>query len=93
MANKGVKGRIVLFGGQTGTKVDELTVKAIDFDPFFNEDDELASDSPKADGSFDLSYSPEQYSFWKADRNPDIIVQILTPDGRLLYETNRDIGS
>jgi phosphatidylserine/phosphatidylglycerophosphate/cardiolipin synthase-like enzyme len=85
MANTGIKGRIV--DVETGAGISDLTVKAVDFDPFFNEDDTLASGQTDSSGNFELSYSADQYSLWKTDRNPDIVLQIFGPGGRLLHET------
>jgi len=85
MANKGVKGRVV--DAETGAGIGNLTVTAVDFDPFFNEDDILASGKTGSNGDFQLSYSEDKYRLWKADRNPDIVVQVYSPDGRLLFET------
>lgn len=85
MANKGVKGRVV--EAETGGGIDNLTVKAVDFDPFFNEDDILASGETDGTGNFLLSYPEDKYRLWKVDRNPDIVVQVFGPDGRLLFET------
>lgn len=85
MANKGVKGRIV--DAETGKGIPNLTVTAVDFDPFFNEDDVLASGKSDDNGNFQLSYAETKYRLWKGDRNPDIVVQVLSPDGRLLFET------
>lgn len=85
MANKAVKGRVV--DAVTGNGIEGLTVTAVDFDPFFNEDDVLGSKVTEATGDFLISYTEDKYSFWKADRNPDIVVQVFAPGGRLLLET------
>jgi len=86
MANLGVKGRVVnAVSGTTG--IGNLTVKVVDFDPFFNTDDILATGKTQSNGNFSLTYSPEAYSFWKGDRKPDLVVWIMTPGGRLLFET------
>jgi hypothetical protein len=53
MANKGVKGRIV--DAETNEGIPDLTVIAVDFDPFFNEDDTLASGKTDTNGDFQLS--------------------------------------
>jgi len=87
MPNTSVKGRVV---DEHGDGIKDLTVTAVDFDPFFNEDDVLKSDKTAADGSFQLSYSEDDYSLWKADRNPDLVVRVFGPAGRLLYETKEE---
>ncbi len=92
MANTGVKGRIV---DQNGAGIKDLTIRAVDFDPFFNEDDVLATGKTDADGHFQLSYTADAYSLWKFDRKPDIVVQVFGPSyadpklfgTRLLHET------
>ncbi|MGH7847172.1 MAG: phospholipase D-like domain-containing protein [Candidatus Binatia bacterium] len=92
MANRGVKGRIV---DETGAGIKDLTVKAVDFDPFFNEDDTLKSGKTDGSGNFELTYSTEDFTFWDPHRNPDIVVQIFGPryedperfGTRLLHET------
>lgn len=85
MANKGVQGRVV--EAETGAGIQNITVTAVDFDPWFNEDDILASGKTDGNGSFLLSYPEDKYRLWKVDRNPDIVVQVFGPDGRLLFET------
>jgi phosphatidylserine/phosphatidylglycerophosphate/cardiolipin synthase-like enzyme len=84
MENTGVRGRIV---DETGKGIKDLTVKAVDFDPFFHEDDILAHGKTDGEGDFKLSYSEGAYSFWKGDRKPDIVVQVFGPVHRLLFET------
>ena len=84
MANTGVKGRIV---DKNGEGIHALTVNAVDFDPFFHEDDILAHGKTDNDGNFNLSYAEDAYSFWKGDRKPDIVVQIFGPVHRLRFET------
>src|SRR3990172_2098429 len=92
MANTGVRGRIV---DETNTGIKDLTVRAVDFDPFFSEDDVLKTGKTDADGQFLLTYSVEAYSSWKGDRKPDIVVQVFGPcyadpklfGNRLLHET------
>ena len=76
MANTGVKGRVV---DQNGAGIKDLTIRAVDFDPFFNEDDVLATGKTDADGQFQLSYTADAYSVWKFDRKPDIVVQVFGP--------------
>lgn len=85
MANKGVEGRII--DAQTSAGFSGLKVTAVDFDPFFNEDDVLATGETDANGQFSLSYAEDAYRLWKLDRNPDIVVRIYSPTGRLLHET------
>ncbi|HEX8145045.1 MAG TPA: phospholipase D family protein [Pyrinomonadaceae bacterium] len=93
MANTGVKGRVVFAG--TGEGIPDLTVTAVDFDPFFNEDDVLGKVKTDAQGRFQISYSASAYSSWKIDRKPDIVVRIYAPrytdpklfGTRLLHET------
>jgi len=92
MANIGVKGRIV---DENGTGIKNLTVRAVDFDPFFNEDDILKSGKTNDQGNFELTYSADAYSLWDVDRDPDIVVQVFGPrqedpklfGTRLLHET------
>ncbi len=88
MANKSVKGRII--NAQSNAGFPGLKVTAVDFDPFFNEDDVLASGETEADGAFSLSYKEDAYRLWKFDRNPDIVVRVYTPTGRLLHETKEE---
>lgn len=85
MANTAVKGRVV--DVLTGNGIEGLTVTAVDFDPFFNEDDVLGAKVTDGTGNFHISYSEDRYSFWKADRNPDIVVQVFAPGNRLIFET------
>jgi phosphatidylserine/phosphatidylglycerophosphate/cardiolipin synthase-like enzyme len=80
----------VLLGQQTGTKVEDLTVKVVCFDPTFKEDDILATGKPDEQGEFELNYSPADYRVWRKDVNPDLVVQVFTPDGRLLCETKEE---
>jgi phosphatidylserine/phosphatidylglycerophosphate/cardiolipin synthase-like enzyme len=95
MANRGVRGLII---DETGTGIKDLTVKAVDFDPFFNEDDPLKTGKTDKNGNFELTYSADAYSLWKADRNPDIVVQVFGPrytdpklfGTRLLHETKEE---
>ncbi len=77
MANKGVKGRIVFVGTDNG--ISNLTVTAVDFDPFFNEDDILSKGKTDANGNFELTYSHEDFTFWDPRRNPDIVVRVFGP--------------
>jgi phosphatidylserine/phosphatidylglycerophosphate/cardiolipin synthase-like enzyme len=92
MANNGVRGRVV---DQRGQGIQGLTVTAVDFDPFFNQDDVLKTGKTDGNGDFHLTYSAEAYSTWKADRRPDLVVQIYGPryddptlfGTRLLHET------
>lgn len=85
MANKGVKGRVI--DVETNAGIKGLTVTAVDFDPFFNEDDVLGSQVTDDAGNFHITYSEGKYSLWKFDRRPDIVVQVYTASGRLLCET------
>jgi hypothetical protein len=50
MPNKGVRGRVI---DETGAGIKDLAVKAIDFDPFFNEDDILKTGKTDANGNFE----------------------------------------
>ena len=92
MANTAIHGRVL---DERGTGIAGLTIRAIDFDPFFNEDDVLGATKTEGDGTFLISYSPDAYRTWKADRNPDLVVQVLGPahtepklfGTRLLHET------
>src|SRR5262249_51341125 len=92
MANSGVKGRVV---DETGTGIKDLSVKVIDFDPFFKEDDTLKVGKTDANGNFDLTYTSSDFALWDSQRNPDIVVQIFGPrladpkqfGTRLLHET------
>ncbi|ULA66699.1 MAG: PLD phosphodiesterase domain-containing protein [Nitrospira sp.] len=92
MSNTAVHGRIL---DEQGAGIAGLTVRAIDFDPFFNEDDVLGTGKTEGDGTFLVSYSTDAYRTWKADRNPDLVVQVLGPPHaepklfgtRLLHET------
>lgn len=97
MANRGVKGRIVFAGTEEG--IPDLTVTAVDFDPFFNEDDILKSGKTDGDGNFELTYSGAgDISIWETNRRPDIVVQVFGPryedpnrfGTRLLYETKEE---
>ncbi len=92
MPNRGVKGRII---DENGAGLKALTVRAVDFDPFFHEDDVLKTGKTDADGKFELTYSTEDFTFWDPHRNPDIVVQVFGPryedpklfGTRLLHET------
>jgi phosphatidylserine/phosphatidylglycerophosphate/cardiolipin synthase-like enzyme len=92
MANTSVRGQIV---DENGAGIQDLTIRAVDFDPFFSEDDVLATGKTGADGRYLLTYQPSAYSVWQADRRPDIVVQVLGPcyadpklfGHRLLLET------
>jgi phosphatidylserine/phosphatidylglycerophosphate/cardiolipin synthase-like enzyme len=85
MANTGVAGQIIDAVSLQG--IPGLTVRAVDFDPFFHEDDVLAHGVTGSDGKFSLTYPESKYSFWKGDRKPDIVVQVFGPAQRLLHET------
>jgi hypothetical protein len=39
---------------------------------------------------FELRHSPNDYRIWISNRNPDIAVQVFTPGGRLLCETEKE---
>jgi len=92
MANTAIHGRVI---DERGSGIAGLTIRAIDFDPWFNEDDVLGATKTEGDGTFLISYSPDTYRTWKADRNPDLVVQVLGPPQtepklfgtRLLHET------
>ena len=92
MANISIHGRVI---DERGAGIAGLTVRALDFDPFFNEDDVLGVGKTEGDGAFLISYSPDAYRTWKADRNPDLVAQIFGPihtdpalvGTRLLHET------
>ncbi len=94
--NTSIIGRIVFPGTEIG--IPNLTVAAIDFDPFFNTDDVLKVVKTNEEGRFELSYAPSDYSIWDTDYDPDIVVQILGPrytdpklfGNRLLYETKEE---
>ena len=86
MPNTGVKGRIV--DAETGEGITGLTITVVDFDPFFNEDDILKKGVVEStDGSFQFVYSEHDYRLWSIDRNPDIVVRVSLPNGRLLFES------
>ena len=88
MANKGVKGRVV--DTETpGVGIKDLTVKAVYFDSTFSEEDILATGKTDDAGKYELKYSPDDYRIWISNRNPDIAVQVFTPEGRLLCETEK----
>ncbi len=92
MSNKGVKGRVV-YANKTNEGIPGLIVQAVDFDPFFSQDDILKPekrDEPvqtDENGNFHITYSPSSYRVWKVDRNPDIVVRIYNSNCRLLYES------
>ena len=67
MPNRGVKGRII---DENGAGLKALTVRAVDFDPFFHEDDVLKTGKTDADGKFELTYSTEDFTFWDPHRIP-----------------------
>ena len=86
MANQGVKGRVV--DAVKGTGITGLVITVVDFDPFFNEDDILKKGIIEStDGSFQFTYSEHDYRLWSIDRNPDIVVRVSLPNGRLLFES------
>ena len=84
MANSGVQGRVVYAGTNDG--IPDLEIAAVDFDPFFSED-ALGSAKTDQDGNFKILYSPDRYSAWILDREPDIVVRVYGPGLRLLHET------
>jgi len=92
MANISIHGRVI---DERGAGIAGLTVRALDFDPFFSEDDVLGVGKTEGDGTFLISYSPDAYRTWKVDRNPDLVAQIFGPPNsdpkrfgtRLLHET------
>jgi phosphatidylserine/phosphatidylglycerophosphate/cardiolipin synthase-like enzyme len=86
MPNRGVKGRVI---DENGAGIKNLTVRAAQFDSVFAEEDILATGKTDDAGRFELKYSPDDYRIWISDRNPDIAVQVLTPEGRLLCETEK----
>jgi phosphatidylserine/phosphatidylglycerophosphate/cardiolipin synthase-like enzyme len=86
MPNTGVKGRVV--DAETGEGIPGLTITVVDFDPFFNEDDVLKKAVIEStDGSFQFVYAEDSYRLWSIDRNPDIVVRVSLPNGRLLFES------
>ncbi len=87
MANKGVKGRIIY--AETGEVPEKglFAITAVDFDPFFSEDDVLASGTTDENGNFELSYPEDKYKLWFGDRRPDIVVRVFVGECRLLLET------
>ena len=85
MANTGVKGRIV--DAETNNGIPNLTVKVIDFVPLFHEDEVLATGKTNDQGNFQLTYSAEAYNFWRDDIKPNLVVQVLGPGNRLLFES------
>lgn len=93
MANTGVKGRIVYLGSNDG--IEGLKIIAVDYDPIYSED-VLGSDTTKGDGSFEIKYTSDKYRNWY-ERNPDIVVRVYGPSGRLIYETaeneNTDVNA
>ena len=92
MANISIHGRVI---DERGAGIAGLTVRALDFDPVFSEDDVLGVGKTEGDGTFLISYSPDAYRTWKVDRNPDLVAQIFGPihadpalfGTRLLHET------
>jgi hypothetical protein len=76
MANISIHGRVI---DERGAGIAGLTVRALDFDPFFSEDDVLGVGKTEGDGTFLISYSPDAYRTWKVDRNPDLVAQIFGP--------------
>ena len=70
--------------------IKNLTVKAAYFDSVFAEEDILATGKTDETGRFELKYSPDDYRIWISNRNPDIAVQVFTPEGRLLCETKKE---
>ena len=88
MANKGVKGRVI--DTETpGVAIKGLTVKAIYFESVFAEEVILDAGETDGQGRFELKYSPDDYRIWISNQNPNIAVQVLTPEGRLLCETEK----
>jgi phosphatidylserine/phosphatidylglycerophosphate/cardiolipin synthase-like enzyme len=94
MANTGVQGRVVFAGTTKGIPALEIVV--VDFDPFSSEDILRPAKQPgqteqpittDENGKFAISYSADRYRAWISDRNPDIVVRVYGPGGRLLHET------
>jgi phosphatidylserine/phosphatidylglycerophosphate/cardiolipin synthase-like enzyme len=84
MSDRSIEGRVVYAGTNNG--VQGLEIVAVDLDPFFSEDS-LGSDSTNANGEFTIPYSQSRYNDFLPGRNPDIVVRVYAPGGRLLHET------
>jgi phosphatidylserine/phosphatidylglycerophosphate/cardiolipin synthase-like enzyme len=91
MANKGVKG-LVKDTETPPVGLEGLTVKAIYFESAFAEELVLAAGKTDGQGRFELKYSPDDYRIWISNQNPNLAVQVLTPEGRLLCETERQFN-
>jgi phosphatidylserine/phosphatidylglycerophosphate/cardiolipin synthase-like enzyme len=87
MADRRIEGRVVFTGTGPSTGIEGLDVVAFDLDPFFSED-RLGSSPTDSDGKFKISYTPSRYSDWLPGRNPDIVIRVYAPGGRLLHETS-----
>ena len=72
MANISIHGRVI---DERGVGIAGLTVRALDFDPFFSEDDVLGVGKTEGDGTFLISYSPDAYRTWKVDRGQADVVE------------------
>jgi hypothetical protein len=91
MANKGVKG-LVKDTETPAVGIKGLTIKAIYFESVFAEEVILASGETDGQGRFELKYSPDDYRTWLSNQNPNIAVQVFTPEGRLLCETEKQVN-
>jgi len=85
MTDRKIEGRVVFAGTNDGIK--DLEIVAFDLDPFFSED-RLGAGTTDGNGNFTITYSPSRYSDWLPGRNPDIVVRVYAPGGRLLHETS-----
>jgi PLD-like domain len=90
MANKGVTGRVVIAGTNTG--IQGLTVKAFDIDPLSADDALGKPATTDGNGRFTIAYEPSQYRIWFPGENPDIEVRIYGAGDRLLWETPKQDG-
>jgi phosphatidylserine/phosphatidylglycerophosphate/cardiolipin synthase-like enzyme len=87
MANKGVTGRVVLPGTETG--IAGLKVRAYDIDRLSADD--LLGKTATTDntGRFTINYELSSYRIWFPGENPDIEVRVYGAGGRLLCETKK----
>ncbi len=90
MADRRIEGKVIFSDTKAGIK--GLQVAAFDLDPFFAE--EKLGDPAETDaaGAFSIKYSLSRYHEWTPDRNPDIVVRVHAPGGRLLHATSEHGG-
>ena len=83
MPNTGVRGKVV---DEFGAGISGLEVVAYDLDPLYWED-RLNAATTSASGDFSIVYPAQAYGPFETE--PDIVVRIFDPVGRILFESTR----